>query len=73
MLGLRCAKHKLFNGSRPPAEECDACTHIHAANRATHYVPELERMQPINVVVSLGQASSTQLLAEIGRRLIEDG
>jgi hypothetical protein len=68
MLGLRCAKHSLYNGSRPPADPCDACTMVHAANKASQYVADLERVQPIKLVNDLSGFSTKMILDELGKR-----
>jgi hypothetical protein len=57
----------LYNGARSPSIECDACAVLYATNKLTYHVPDLERIQPINLVTepSLGLATTRELLEEI--------
>jgi hypothetical protein len=68
MLGIKCAKHSLYNGAKLFSEQCDACAMIHAVNKTTYHIPDLEAIQPIRLL-DLNSASTPSLLAEIERRI----
>jgi hypothetical protein len=70
MLGIKCSKHGLYNGAKQYSEECGACSVIHTTNMLTHHVPDLERIQPINLL-DIRSATTDGLLNEIERRIGE--
>jgi hypothetical protein len=69
MLGIKCDKHGLYNGAKVFSEPCDACSVIHAVNKLTYHVPNLERIQPIKVSRDLSEFGTHALLREIMQRL----
>jgi hypothetical protein len=75
MISLKCDKHSLYNGAKLMAEQCDACSVIHAVNKLTHHVPDLERIQPIKLVTEpyLGLATTGELIDELRARAEVDG
>jgi hypothetical protein len=68
MIGIKCSKHGLYNGAKLFSEQCDACAVIHAVNKSTHHIPDLEAIQPIKML-DLRSASTPSLLAEIEKRI----
>jgi hypothetical protein len=68
MIAIKCSKHGLYNGAKEYSEKCGACSVIHTLNMLTHHVPDLERIQSINML-DLRKASTPSLLSEIEKRI----